>query len=304
MRDSYPPQQQRKQATTLPPKIFDIKYYSEYTDPNDSWYQLVENILFSFTFDQKDQEGPESKSPAYEFLIEIENLNTGVVKNFIQLFDAPYYRFWQRQAEVYTESPMGSEIDLATESVVNSRITVRPINDYGYGITSTFILPFKDLVWTRSKTNQEEGTFSILNSNWGLFSDTPEDRNNRPKIMYIYLDVPEEVIDIDRKRLSTPKWAFDSLTDSTEINNATYRWSVSGTDYRKLSNTGWRDMDSEEQQFIIDLIQTMLPEYRTYMTDYQLAADESMIFKMAVENPRDNRDTIIIYLMKGKPWEL
>ncbi len=298
-RVAYLKETQLKQSSTNPPKAFDIKYYSEYMDPSDDSHWESENIFFSFTFDEEESA---NRSPAYEFLIEIENLDTGVVKNFVQLYNEPFYRFWQRQAEMYTESPIGDEIDLTEEAVVNSRITVTPINDFGEGVKSIFLLPFKDLIWTRSKTNTADGTFSILNKNWSLYSPTPDDRKNRPKVMYIYLDVLESDIEKDRERLNEPEWAYDSLTNYKKINQLTYRWLVTDTQQKKLTITGWKDSTQEEQEFITDIVQTMLPAYRDYMTEYSIGMADPMMFKMGLENPSDNRDSIIIYLLKETRW--
>ncbi len=300
-RESFPPEEHLKRSSTNPPKIYDMKYYSEYIDPNDDFNWNPEKVLFSFTFSQTDSM---MRSPAYEFLIEIENLDTGVIKSFVQLADVYAYRFWQRQAEFYTESPESDEIDLLTESIVNSRIVVTPINDFGNGPTSTFVLPFRDLIWTRSKDNIAEGTFSVMNTNWDLFSVTPRLRLNRPKIMYIYLDVPEEDILADRILLGQPEWSFDSLSDSGQINSLTYRWSINNNTHKVLRTDGWFDQTQEEKTFLIDLIQTMLPAWRDYLTRKELAFSDGSIFKMGIENPYDNRDTILIYLMKGTRWQL
>ncbi len=298
-REAKPNRTQIKQSFTNPPKAMDMRFYSEYEDPNDDFYWDPEKVLFGFTFYEDEDT---DRSPAYEFLIEIENLDTGVVKNFVQLYNRPFYRFWQRQAELYTESPIGDEIDLTEEAIVNSRIVVTPTNDFGVGEKSTFILPFKDLVWTRSKDNVAHGTFSILNKNWNLFSEEPENRVNRPKTMYIYLDVSKENIVEDRIELNLPEWQFSSLTDYRTVNDRTYRWLVEDEGLSKLSQYGWHTGTEDEQTFIIDLIQTMLPSYRDFLTNNGLTLVTPHVFKMAVENPRDNRDTIIIYLMKGSRW--
>ncbi len=299
-RTAYPIATQLQHSFTTPPKAYDIKFYSEYIDPVDDFNWDPEKIFFSFTFDEEELS---NRSPAYEFLIEVENIDTGVIKNFVQLHDRSFYRFWQRQAEVYTESPIGDEIDLTEEAIVNARIIVTPINDFGDGEPSVFLLPFRDMVWTRSKDNRAEGTFSVLNNNWALVSDTPEDRVNRPKIIYLYLDVSESDVVSDRRLLSKPEWAYNSLTNYKTINLLTYRWLINDTQHRKLTKLGWTDSTTEEQEFITDLIQTMLPAYRDYMTNNNISADEPMMFKMAVENPRDNRDSVLIYLMKETRWQ-
>ncbi len=299
-RKLYLPKTQRKRAFTLPPKIYDMKYYSEYSDDN-SYFWNVDPILFSFTFDIEDRD----LSPAYEYLIEIENLDTGVKKSFVQLQDAPFYRFWERQPEVYTESPLGGdEIELEKEAIVNSRVVITPVNEIGEGPQSVFFLPFKDLVWTRSKYDKGEYlTFSYLKKNWKFFSETPNIRANRPKIMYIYLDTPESDIVDDRVFLNHPQWAYDSLTNYKLINNATFRWLVPEEgQHRKLTKDGWRNSTQEEQVFITELVQTMLPHYRAHVATNDLEFRDPFVFKMAVENPTDAHDTIIIYLIKKTRW--
>ncbi len=299
-RESFPPRSQRKRSFTTPPKAQDIKFYSEYVDPIDDFNWDPEKVLFGFTFYDQEQQ---DRSPAYQFLIEIENMDTGVIKNFVQLYNKPYYRFWQRQAETYTESPPEEEIDLAEEAIVNGKITVVPVNDFGPGETSVFFLPFRDLVWTRAKDNQAQQTFAVLKSNWHLYSETPEERNHRSKIMYIYLDVSENLIELDRTKLSQPEWYFDSLTDYKIINDRAYRWLVQGSEYKRLDRNGWHTSTQEEEQYITDLVQTMLPSYREHLIANELTPADPFVFKMAVENPQDNKDTIIIYLMKETRWQ-
>ncbi len=286
----YPVTNQTQQADTTPPKIYDMKYYLEYIDPEDDAYWNPEKILFSFTFSGADSD---KRAAASQFHVEIQDLETGKIESFIQLYNKPYYRFWQRQAQQQQED--------TSKFIINSRVTITPMNDFGEGKKSTFLLPLRDLVQTRSKENNE--IFSILNSNWSLFSETPDDRENRPKIMYIYLGVDDATIEADRTKLSTTDWQFDSLTSSSDINDRTYRWSVDST-HRKLSQNGWNDSTQAEQTFITDLIQSMLPDYREYLTRKGLSPDENYIFKMGIENPKDNRDTIVIYLLKGTEWKI
>ncbi len=301
-RKNYLPAVVNQRSYTNPPQAMDIKYYSVYVDPNDDFQWDPEFVNFSFTFFDTSDINVDDRSAPYEFQIEIENIDTGVIKNFVQLYNQPYYTFWQRQAEVYTESPIGDEIDLTEEAIVNSRVTVTPVNDFGIGEKSVFFLPFKDLVWTRSKDNKGMETFSVLDRNWSLFSEKPLERENRPKIVYIYLDVSEEDIQKDVVKLSLPKWQFTSLTDSKTINKRTFRWRVTDLGHRRLSRFGWRDSTEDETQFITDLIQTMLPAYRDYVTRKQIDTRDPHIFKIAIENPEDNKDTILIYLMKGAQW--
>ncbi len=298
-RTSYPPRPNLSAATTTPPKVYDLKFYSEYMDPEDDFHWNQDKILFSFTFDEEESE---TKSPAYEFLISMTDLDTGVKKCFVQKADTDIYRFWQRQAEAYTESPLDETIDISASSIVNSKITVIPINDFGEGKESVFFLPFKDLVWTRAKSNSSEGTFNILKKYWHLYSEEPEKRLNRPKVLYIYLDTPPEDIEEDVIKLSSEEYSYETLSNYKNINQKTFRYSVSGDEFLYLTDSGWLEMTKERKEFVTDLIQTMLPAYRDFITGAELNMAEPNMFKMAVENPRDNRDTVIIYLIKGQRW--
>jgi len=291
-RKYYPIKTQKKQAQTKPPKVHDIKYYIEYTDQNDDSGWDPEKILFSFTFSAPDND---KRSAPQTFLIETENLETGATESFTQDYNKNYYRFWQRQDQLNEES--------VQDSIINQRVIITPINDFGEGAKSTFWLPFKDLLFTRTKEKQE--TFSILNNNWHLYSETPNERLDRPKIMYLYLDVPESDIELDREMLSTEDYYFDCLSYFNNINDKTYRWSIQlDGKQRRLSKNGWQDSSIEQQKFITDLIQSMLPMYRKFLTEQVLEVNSNHMFKMAIENPEDNRDSIIIYLMKGQKWEM
>ncbi len=259
-RKAFTTKKQVNVSNTNPPKIYDMKFYSEYVDPEDDKYWAAEKILYSFTFDSKDN----VRSQSEIFLVELEDLDTGERRSAIQLADKSYYRLWQRQ----DEDSEDEETQVNTSNfIINSRVTITPINDFGEGEVSTFLLPFKDLVWTRAKDNTEE-TFSVLNDNWDLFSEDPDNRCNRSKIMYIYLDVPESDIELDRIKLSRPEQRFTCLpgSDYKTINKKTYRWSVTNDGFRKLTKLGWSDSTQDEQTFITNLVQSMLPAYRTFLT--------------------------------------
>jgi len=302
-REIFIPEPLMQQATTLPPKAYDIKFYAEYPDPYDAFYADPEKINFSFTFKREDKD----RSPAYEFLIEILNLETGIKKTFVQLAEEPIYKFWQRQAEVYTKILDEEErpVSIVEEAIVNSKITVVPVNDFGKGESSVFFMPFKDLFFTRSKSNEISRAFLVLNHYWHLFSEKPNERLNRPKIMYIYIGTPHNIIEHDKWLLSQPEWQFTSLTDSRYINDQTYRWSVQDDGYFKLNANGWwQENTVEEKEFIDELVDAMLPIYRNFLTEKQLNMSGPHVFKMAVENPTDNKDTIIVYLMRNSRWQL
>jgi hypothetical protein len=298
-RQAYVPQSIYHSDTTTPPKVYDMKYYSEYPDPYDDEAWAPDHVLFSFTFDEADRD----RSPAFGFLIEIQNIETGVIKSFIQLADKSYYRFWERGDEIRSDYPIAPEEELKEESIVNGKVKVIPFNDFGSGEPSTFFLPFKDMIWTRAKDNQTDQTFATLSKYWHLFSETPDERVNRPKTMYIYLDTPEPDVEDDRVFLNHPQWEHTTLTDYKYINDRTYRWLITeDADNKKLTIDGWKIMTSEEDEFIENLVRSMLPSYRDHVAKKGLSFIDPFVLKVAVENPKDNKDTIIIYLIKKTRW--
>jgi hypothetical protein len=73
--------------------------------------------------------------------------------------------------------------------------------------------------------------------------------------------------------------------------------------YEKLDRFGWHTMTEEEQQFIASLVDTLLPEYRNYAAVNQLSASDPFVLKLAIENPKDPKDTIMIYLIRKTRWQ-
>jgi len=305
-RNAFIPEPIIRVDKTTPPKAMDIKYYAEYPDEFDDDAVNLEFINFSFTFFESDAS---QRSPAYSFLIDIKDLETGEVKSFMQLRNKPKYRYWQRSAEIKKQKE-NEEITGEEDSreirgaVVNARIYVTPVNDFGRGKTSTFILPFKNLSFTRSTNNMENLPNSILTKYWPLYSDTPYDRKNRPKIMYIYIGTSFADVELDKILLNESEYYFDSLTNYQTINSLTYRWVIHDDGYYKLDNTGWHSALTEEQEFIETLVESMLPDYRDFLTASGTDFGEPHVYKVAVENPMDPQDTIIIYLMKDTRWQL
>jgi hypothetical protein len=298
-RKVYPPTQLRKKSDTLPPKAWDIKFYAVEKDPHDDFVMDPEFINFSFTFKENESI---ARSPAYEFQIDILNLDTGVYKSFVQLANKYYYKFWQRQAEVYTLSPKGFEINLEEESIINSKITVTPINDFGMGEQSTFFLLFKNVAWMNKLTNRDNPVFSVVNKYWHLYSEEPNNRLNRPKTIYIYINTDHDDIDSDVLLLGSSAWEYTSLSDYQTINERTYRWSVQDDGFYKRDQYGWHLSTSEEKEYIENLVQASLPWYRKYLAANNIQMGLPHIFKMGINNPADEKDSIIIYLIKGMRW--
>jgi hypothetical protein len=41
-----------------------------------------------------------------------------------------------------------------------------------------------------------------------------------------------------------------------------------------------------------------------YLNENLIGQGTEYIFKIAVQNPQDHQDSIIIYIMRGRPWEI
>jgi hypothetical protein len=302
-RKYYTPEPLIQKHTTHPPKIYDFKFHWDHNTTYNDLPVPIEKILFSFTFDKDEVK---SKSPAQNFLIDIIDLESNDLKHFVQIADTPIYRFWQRQAEFsILPEPRNAmtRVDPIENSSVNARIYTTPLNDFGRGETSTFLAPFKNLDFINSY-NPYSSTFEVLNHFWNLFSETPNKRENRPKILYIYMDIEKNLVELDRMLLSTPLYKFTSLTDYKYINDHTFRWLINDDGEFKLDINGWSNVTTVEKSFLDELIHSFLDRYYEFLNKNALTLDMPHVYKLAIENPQDSDDSIIIYLMKGSQWRL
>jgi len=317
-RKIYVPTPYVQKSRTPPPAAYDFKFIPiDINKINDIFGQ--DNIKFSFTFKKSETQ---SLYPAYEFLIDAvdldyvnedgENKPSEYLKSFVQKAEKPIYIFWDRGAEsnklIYVQNPAMTRILPITNYGENMRIYVTPINDYGRGKTTTFLFPLKNLFFVLSGDTYNN-PYVILSHYWHLFSETPEDRKNRPKVMYMYLNVEKEIVENDRTLLSLPMYQFTSLTDYKYINDHTYRWLINQSGYFKLSFDGWTESTEEEQEFIYEFLQSLISLYHDNLENYNLSSEEQRItrqsvLKVGIENPRDPDDTIIIYFMEGTSWQM
>lgn len=285
-------------ATTPPPKVVSLKFKPTPGNRNDDQDMNFDFLELGFGYSDVDKS---QRSDASQFLVEIRDLDTGIKKSYIQKADEYPYIYWQRSQEAITsefiEEPEGGK--------VNARVTITPVNDMAQGNRSTFIMPMKDLHYVTPENSSSNNTTAVLAKFWNLFSRTPDDVKNRPKQMHIYIDVSEEEIRLDKESLFTEEWRYNTIGDYQSVNQEMYRWIVQPTAFQKINASDELvDMIPEEIIFIRYILNSFNDIYRRYVTGLHIGQSAPVVFKIAVQNPRDRDDNIIIYLMKGKRWEV
>jgi len=283
-------------STTTPPKIIDLKFKLE-TNLNDGWQYTFDTIEISFVFENEDMNNSSRPKMYHIEIIDLDNENNK--KSYIiDAKDTPY-KYWQRAVE--TEPGMEDSIE---GGIVNGRIFITPINDFGLGKTSSFLMPMKSLNFIDKFSINTNPTTLILAKYWHLFSKNPNTKYNRPKQMHIYVDVSFDKIYEDKYLLGKPKYAYDAIGDWSTINNEMYRWIINEGAMQKLTEDGIKNLTEEEIDFILKIIDSINDTYRLYLNSNRINQGDPHVFKIAIINPMDHNDSIIIYLMKGKRWEL
>lgn len=290
-------------ATTPPPKVMALKFHTAWVHPNDSDVFDFDTVLLDFVYAAIDKE---NRSNADQFHIRIRDLDTNVVKSYMQnSFEYPY-QFWQRSVEKRANADADDPEAEVDGAIVNARVTITPVNHKGVGKRSTFLLPLKDLAFINPATSEKNPTSLILAKFWHLYSKTPEDIYNRPKQIHIYVDVDDEIIVADKARQNEDDYRYNTIGNYKEVNQEMYRWTIKDREvYQKLDDTDvFQDMSEEEKEFMDRLVQSVFDQYNFTNASRAKRVSDPDIFKIAVENPRDHSDSIIIYIMKGTSWEL
>ncbi len=286
--------------TTLPPKVIQLKFHTAYSNPNDDDIVDFDFIVLDLIYSKQDKA---DRSPALQFLIRVENLSNNVSKNYIQYANDIPYQYWQRT----TEKVLNEFDDTPIENgVVNARVTITPINEKGQGKGSTFILPMFDLKYIVGHTSMQNPTLNILAKFWHLYSMTSEDVYNRPTNMHIYIDVPDEDIILDKELLMHDDYRYNALGDFKEINQEMFRWVIQDSNKwtRLNASNEFIDMTDDERKFITYILDSIKGIQRKYLTDNNKSGSDPFRLKVAVENPRDKTDSIVLYIMKGQRWEM
>lgn len=300
LQNVYAPTPVVKQATTPPPKVVALKFHVAPSSPLDGDIMNFEFIELGFGYQESDKDG---RSAASAFRIDIQDLDTDITKSYIQYaFNTPYY-YWQRSVDNITDGQITDTE--AAGGIVNARVTVTPVNDKSTGLRSTFILPLKDMDYITKDSWVTNPTTHVLAKYWHLYSMTPEEVYNRPKVMHIYMDTPREDILLDKEELNDTKWRYNTYGDYQEVNQEMFRWVIEDDNvFTKLVYDEFITMQSEEIEFIEYLLESINDRYRRYVANSGLEPSDPVVFKIAVENPRDHDDSIIIYIMKGSRWQI
>ena len=282
--------------TSVPSKIQGLNFKVVPSSPFDDDYLDFEFIELKFIKVGSD------KSEAEMYLIEIKDLDTGIVKKYTQsITDKPYY-YWQRTSEYISEQEYITEP--VPNGIVNARVFITPINSYGSGPRSSFIVPLKDMNYITKETSNINPTSLILAKYWHLFSKNPDEIYNRPKVMHIYLDVDKNDILLDKAMFFDNEYRFDTIGTYEETNQEMFRWLVSDDYYKLDENDNFNLMLDEEKDFINNLIQSFLDLYRRDLSESGKASGDPHRFKISVENPADHSDSIIIYVLEGQRWQI
>ena len=296
--NTYVPTPLVKSADTLPAKIVDMKISAAAVDPIDMIGSNGENVKISLTYSEM---GLEQTLPT-SFLLSLGDLDTGIWTNSVIDAKKGTYKFWteyvRKFSEILEDGRSPSDIDLG-----NYRVVLTPMNDLGKGPNSTFLVPLKDTVIDFTEGAKCIYKNDTLALNWHLFSETPEERKNRPKTMHIYLDVPKEDIESDKALLNEDEWKYTSVGDWQITNSKMFRWLLNEEEW-KLTEAGWTNLSTEESKFISDLLKDVRSEFMHQMALKGIMFGDPFIFKTLIENPTDKEDTILLYIMKGCRWQL
>ena len=294
---------------TKPPRITDLKMHVNPFIPFES--VLVDRSPFNLklVYDRKDFR---RRTPPDGYYVEATDIDRCTTNNFyMHENDKPFhlqdksdliYKLYKE--ELY--NPDLPDEDQIPNSIINARLTITPINGNGAGPTSSFILPVRGLVGIDHRDlNQYPVTF-FLNKYWNLFTPFPDDKYKQSKTMFIYLDVPEEVVESDKEKLLQPEWRVTTPHNNwKEISFNNYRWVINDQNqYTKLSADGWSFMTPDEIEFISTIIKVLSPLYKQELAIKKKDFNDPHVVKFLVPHPKDESDSIYIYIMKSSPWKL
>jgi len=295
------PNRINKKATTFPPKIIDLKFKPLNNHYNDGDETLFDFIELTFVYDADDKD---SRSDADQFLIETYDIEAKEYKGYIQNAREIPYTYWQRSIEVIAEfeEAIGNNIE---GGITSAKVRITPINDKGFGKRSIFFLPLKNMNYISDMMFLNNPAMLVLSKFWHLYSPTPDIIKNRPKYMYVYIDVPPDDVYLDKQFLSGNEWDRTLIGNWNDTNQNTYRWILYEGDHLKIDeNDALLEMTSEEIEFIRHLLNSINDILREYLNLNKIDQGEQYIFKVAIKNPLDHKDSIVLYLMRGKRWEI
>jgi hypothetical protein len=297
----YPPKPINSKDTTYPPKVVDLKFRAAPYIPTDGDAMTFDFIELFFVNAKIDSD---SRSEADQYFIEIKDLDNNFFKAYVQNAFANPYILWQRSFEI--ASDYGEFVDAEIEGgIVNAKIRLTPVNTFGEGKKSIFFLPLKDLKYSPKYNQSSSPTTLIISKYWDLYSPDPYNIYERPKYIYIYVDIDPEIALLDKIAKNDDKWKYTTLGYWKNVNQKTYRWILYNKKYYKIDeNDNILFMSDIEIEYITNLIRSFNESYYAYLNENSIKLQDVHQFKIATENPADHQDSIIIYLMKGLKWRI
>ena len=298
----YAPTLASSNVTTLPPRIIDLKLHVFPSSPGDLAYFQFDYIIMQFVYGSDANE----LNPPSQFFIESKDLETGKTRGYVMNADQLPYQYWQRSIEDKNLDIIQGKIDPLPlgKSVFNARVRITPLNAKGKGFSSIFFIPSENLLFIENVNQELNPASLVLGKFWDLFSVTPEERYNRPKQMHIYLNVSDDDIKKDKELLGTDDYKYTALGDSKQINQQMFRWSVSESFTKLNQYDEFVDMSPREIEFINYLMDAINDVIFADTSFRGLGFNDPAVFKIAVENPRDHDDSIIIYVMRNTRWKM
>jgi len=287
-----------KSVGTLPPKITDLKIWVDINTFKDNYSLTDSPIRLRFVYNKTNYL---NRTPPFKFFIEIQNIDTGETKNYIQLESDKPYKLWEK----YQESGDYKPIDSIDNSIVNAKLIITPINEHGVGPNSIFILPVKEIkIIDLLMTN--DYPLNILFEN-NLHYVFPVDQPKiKPRVMYIYFGNSKKSIEQDHKMSYDDKWFITTPFDNwIDIQKNTNRWLIDeDNSYLKYNENGWKYIDENEISFINNIISTVRPLYQEDLTERGLDFADNHIFKIMFPHPKDKWDNMYIYFIRGSRWQI
>jgi hypothetical protein len=290
---------------TLPPRILDLKFIADPFYPPEAILQPYSPINIQFVFNKKHFV---ERTPPTNFYVQVEDIDTGLTKKFVSSVKDMPFKLWEKQDLVYNKyiASKDENIEEPENGVTNSRVFITPLNEHGAGPTSIFILPFKELIPIDKYTQNEYPITFFVNKYWDVVMHYPDDKTKQSKVIFIYFNIDKETVEKDKAKLSEKEWYYTTPKNNyQEINEYNYRWVINDqNEFLKYSHMGWSNMTEREQEFMKILMEIMTPIYQYYLSERGIEFDDPHVMKFYFEHPKDRGDSLILYFMKGSPWQI
>lgn len=307
------------ESDTPPAPVRELAYYITSTDGDNIEPELVMTFLFS-----EDEYNTMSEPTRYK--VKINFLNAAAA--------APADA--RESRTIYTQGNLRFYLE---ELKDNIKIDITSINNSGESPeTVSFVLPIFDII----QLDVTSPTFDLLSSSNiydGILSRTQETFYDKSRVIKIYTDVDYNGIEADLAAsvindgtyslpLSDSLGTSDSVVTGTEkyINDTIYSdipqdgvfvrenafndffdadWGGTNLRYSmKFKQEQWSAMTPEEIDFVLKLKETVQEKYIKYIGNNGLTRESPVVLKFIINHPQILKDSLIIYMMEGKQWQI